>query len=109
MPSNAYSIYGITVASYILTIFWLAASSSMASVLRNCLTIKKLETNFDYEFNSEFNYNFYLQKYTCNGEIITVSFGFSLFVLWVLVSYILSNNIYNRLFKSPSEDVHIIK
>ena len=100
VPKSDYNIYYISLLSFIMAIFWLAASISMASLLKNCLYIKNLETNFNSEFVQEYNY-------TCNGEIVSVSFGFSLFVLWFLVTFILLNSVYNRLLVTPYEDIEM--
>lgn len=88
-PKSEYSIYGMAFISLLFTVFWLAASASMASILRNCIYIKNLIYP---NYNLVDSYN-----YTCNGEIITTTFGFSLFILWCIVSYIMVKKLYVKL------------
>jgi hypothetical protein len=76
-------VYVFIVISVMYPIFWLAASASVASHLRDCLYIKKRLGNIldddDYYF---YGYRFNLK---CDGEIISTSFGFANFIVWVLV------------------------
>ena len=89
-PKSEYSIYGMTFISLLFTVFLLAVSASMSSILRNCLYIKNLiYPNYD---DLVYSYN-----YTCRGEIITTSFGFSLFVLWFIITCITGEKLYSKL------------
>ena len=95
-PKSEYGIYGMAVITLLFTVFWLAASASMTSVLRNCLQIKNLlypEYIRDNKATSLLRY----YNYTCNGQIITTTFGYSLFILWCVVSYIVAIKMFSKL------------
>ena len=111
-PKSEYGIHGMALISLLFTVFWLAASASMTSVLRNCLQIKNLmhprylndgesisSARYlnDGESISSARYLLYSYNYTCNGQIITTTFGFSLFILWCIVSYIVAIKMFSRL------------
>ena len=99
-PKSEYGIHGMALISLLFTVFWLAASASMTSVLRNCLQIKNLmhpRYLNDGESISSARYLLYSYNYTCNGQIITTTFGFSLFILWCIVSYIVAIKMFSRL------------
>jgi hypothetical protein len=61
--------YVFAVISVLYPIFWLAAAASVASHLRDCLNVKQ-----------RFGLNL-----TCDGAIISTSFGFANFVVWGFV------------------------
>lgn len=96
-PKSEYSIYGMALMSLLFTVFWLAASASMVSLLRNCLQIKNM-------VYSRYYYNNYVYNYTCNGQIMTTTFGFSLFILWCVVSYILAIKLFSRLQQTKNPE-----
>ena len=96
-PKSEYSIYGMAFISLLFTVFWLSASASMASILRNCLYIKNLIYPNYYDLDYSYNY-------TCNGEIITTTFGFSLFILWCIVTYIIGEKLYSKLKTQPNSE-----
>ena len=112
-PQSEYGIYVMGVISLLFTVFWLAASASMTSVLRNCIQIKNvwypeyLNDGDDDSVSLEryFNDDDYVSStrylvsnnYTCNGQIITTTFGYSLFILWCVVSYLVAIKLFSRL------------
>lgn len=61
-----------------IVIFWLAASASVATVLRECQNVKQ-----EFAF---WGYDSVLQLH-CNGPIVTTVFGFSEFITWCVVLY----------------------
>ena len=99
-PKSEYGIYGMSVVSLLFTVFWLAASASMTSVLRNCLQVKNLlypEYLIDDKPIGSARYFNYSYNYTCNGQIITTTFGYSLFILWCVVSYLVAIKMFSKL------------
>lgn len=76
-------VYVFIVVSVLYPIFWLAASASVASHLRDCLYIKRKIGDVLYDDD----YYFYGYKFNleCDGEIISTSFGFANFIVWVMV------------------------
>jgi hypothetical protein len=118
-PKSEYIIYGMGLISLLFTVFWLAASASMTSVLRNCLQIKNLKypEYIDDDQTGSVIYFYYDYNYTCNGEIITTTFGYSLFILWCVVSYIVVMKLFSRLqttqnpasLETPQEQVHTVQ
>lgn len=73
--------YTFIVISVLYPIFWLAASASVASHLRDCLYIKERLEKYDDDFYFR-GYRFNLK---CDGEIVSTSFGFANFIVWVIV------------------------
>jgi hypothetical protein len=65
--------YVFAVISVLYPIFWLAAAASVASHLRDCLYVKQ-------RFGLGFRLNL-----TCDGAIVSTSFGFANFIVWGFV------------------------
>lgn len=88
-------MYVVTFLGGIYTIFWLGASSGVASNLRYCLVIRN-----NFRYNNVFNY-----FYNCSGQIISTFFGFLNFILWCVIVYYGSTcwyNIYKKESAKPS-------
>jgi hypothetical protein len=86
--------YGFTVISVLYPIFWLAASSAVGSNLKDCLYIKNTLSGFDDDF-SFWGYRFNI---TCDGEIVSTSFGFANFIVWVYTLFLFYPYIKRRFF-----------
>lgn len=87
--------------SVMLTLFWLSASASVASLLSDCLSLKKnLEYLDSLDSNLEISYN-----YHCNGEIMSVTFGFVMFIVWGFVSLLFCRRVYRKLTSPVIIDV----
>lgn len=100
-------MYFMSGLSFILTIMWLAAAASVADVTKECLHFKKYwQSAFpdeDYPFYDRFSNGYYdlTYNYKCHGEIVSTTFGFLLFSVWLAVSYLLSQKLYSKL-KEPT-------
>jgi hypothetical protein len=89
-----YLSYAFVVVSVLYPIFWLAASASVASHLRDCLYIKNKLREYDDDFYF-WGYRFNVQ---CDGEIVSTSFGFANFIVWVYVLFLFYPYIKRKFF-----------
>lgn len=103
-----YTMGGI---SFVMSIMWLAAAASVADVTRECLHFKKywnsLLPDEDYPLYDRFSNGYYdlTYNYKCNGEIVSTTFGFLLFVTWLFMSFVLSKKVYSKLREPTVIDV----
>lgn len=72
--------YIMFILSTIFVIFWLFASATVADYTHNCVYIK----NTVYQYDNLYSYINY-GNINCNGEIITTTFGFANFFLWLTI------------------------
>lgn len=92
ISKSGYGIYFMTFLSFILCLFWFSAAVSITRLTKDCLYVKnKYNSIIDYYFDSNF---------TCNGEIISMSFGYVLFMFWGII---LINSIKKMLLQINSE------
>lgn len=89
--SNNQKLYSIWFISVIFSIFWLAASSSVANITKQCRWHYKWHTR-DSTYSS------------CTAEIMATVFGFFLFFNWFFVLTILSIKSYSTLFSQTSSE-----
>jgi len=93
-----YLSYAFVVVSVLYPIFWLAASASVASHLRDCLYIK----NRLREYDDDFYFWGYRFNVKCDGEIVSTSFGFANFIVWVYVLFLFYPYIKRKFFSSSN-------
>jgi hypothetical protein len=96
--SNEYGIYIMSFYSFLMTLFWLCASVSVARVCRDCLYIKN-------KYSSIVDYYYSKLSFNCNGEIITMTFGFVLFILWSIVTFLVGKKLYLHIMSKVEEQV----
>jgi hypothetical protein len=96
IPINQYGIYVMTFYSIIMSVFWFASSIAVTQLTRDCLYIK-------YKYSSLVDYYYAKKEFTCNGEIISMTFGFGLLLLWVVILSIISKNLYERMIVEHSK------
>lgn len=84
--SDGYGLYVISGVSFVMTVFWLAAAAGVASLLNGCLYIKSNLYTYDGQMNM-----------SCDGEIITTTFGFVEVLVWCVVCYFLFKRLYSKL------------
>jgi hypothetical protein len=102
IQKKGYGIYFMFFYSFTMTLFWLCASASVTRVTRDCLYIKnKYSSIVDYYYSSS--------EFTCNGEIITMTFGFVLFIVWSIVLLFVGKKLYLKIMEevSQAQDVNI--
>ena len=87
---NKYGIYIMTFYATIMSVFWFASSISVTQLTRDCLYIKN-------KYSSLVDYYYSKTEFTCNGEIISMSFGFGLLILWVVILIFISKNLYEHI------------
>ena len=83
-------MYVMGLLAFVMFVFWLGASASVASYLQDCVYIKNKIKFFDhgYEF--------------CVGEAVTTAFGFSDFIVWCIIVYVVGEKIVQS-FNKPTE------
>jgi len=96
--SNEYGIYIMSFYSFMMTLFWLCASASVARVCKDCLFIKN-------KYSSLVDYYYSKLNFTCNGEIVTMTFGFVLFILWCVISFLVGKKLYAHIMSKVDEQI----
>jgi hypothetical protein len=102
IQKKGYGIYFMFFYSFTMTLFWLCASASVTRVTRDCLYIKN-------KYSSIVDYYYSKSEFTCNGEIITMTFGFVLFIVWSIVLLFVGKKLYLKIMEevSQTQDVNI--
>lgn len=95
---NEYGIYIMSFYSFLMTLFWFCASVSVARVCSDCLFIKN-------KYSSVVNYYYSKLSFNCNGEIITMTFGFVLFIVWSIVTFLVSKKLYLHIMSKVDEQI----
>ena len=85
-----YKIYIIMFYSVLMSVFWLAAAASISKLCRDCLYIKN-------KYSSIVDYYYSKNKFTCDGEILTTTFGICLLLLWLIVFLFVSKKLYEHI------------
>lgn len=91
-----YKIYIITFYSVLMSVFWLAAAVSISKLCRDCFYIKK-------KYSSIVDYYYSKNKFTCDGEIISTTFGFCLLILWLIIFLFVSKELYQHIKSLDSQ------
>lgn len=85
-----YKIYIIMFYSVLMSVFWLAAAASISKLCRDCLYIKN-------KYSSIVDYYYSKNKFTCDGEILSTTFGICLLLLWLIVFLFVSKKLYEQM------------
>jgi hypothetical protein len=94
--AKEYGIYAMFFYSFIMTLFWICASASVARVTRDCLYIKN-------KYSSIVDYYYSKLTFTCNGEIVTMTFGFASFIVWCIVTFLVGKKLYSHFMSKVDE------
>jgi hypothetical protein len=88
-----YRKYVMPILTVVMILFWLITSSVVADYTRGCLYIKNtIGDIYNYYESTIYESNIHefniheSKNYKCYGEIITTTFGFANFLLWVCIS-----------------------
>jgi hypothetical protein len=95
---NEYGIYIMSFYSFLMTLFWLCASVTVSRVCKDCLYIKN-------KYSSIVDYYYSNLAFTCNGEIVTMTFGFMLFILWCIVTFLVGKKLYSHIISKIDEQM----
>jgi hypothetical protein len=85
-----YKLYIITFYSILMSVFWLAAAASISKLCRDCLYIKN-------KYYSIVDYYYSKNKFTCDGEILSTTFGIFLVILWLIIFLFVSKQLYEHI------------
>jgi flagellar biosynthesis GTPase FlhF len=97
--NKTYVGYFMLVLTVLNSVFWLSAASSTSVVLKNCLVLKR---TFDrYTLFSFFDDS----NLTCNGQIVSVVFGFLELLLWCTILIVFIKKIVIN-YNNESTDIH---
>lgn len=107
-PGNSnYVGYLMFIISIFNFVFWLSAASSTTVVLRNCIELKQKISNF--RFFTIFEEPLSELNIVCNGEIISVVFGYLQFLLWSAILIAIIHKIITKYNESNIENNIVIQ
>jgi hypothetical protein len=99
--TQKYVGYVMLAISVLNFVFWLSAASSVTVVLRSCIDSKQIFKKFRFFTLLDDS----TQELTCNGQIISVVFGFLEFLLWTAILIAMIQKImlkYNEIYCNDS-------